>query len=146
MGDNMKNSKDVLSSILKTAQMGQTGIRAVMHKELHPKLDQILRSQKLEYDGIEKEAKAIAASKNLHLQELSSSAKTASTMYTKMNLSFGDVNSKVAAMMMQGNTRGLIKTLKNLHHYDKPDPEIVQLSKKLIAYEQANIQQTQGFV
>ena len=142
----MKNSNDVLSSILKTAQMGQTGIRAVMHKDLNPKLDQMLRKQLLDYDGIEKEANAIARARNLRLEELESMAKVMSTMYAKMNLSFGDADSKVAAMMVRGNMRGLIKGLKNLHRYDEPDAEIVQLANKLIEYEKTNIKATQGFI
>ena len=48
----MKNSKDVLGSILKTAQMGQTGVRSVIPYATQEKFKQALRSQRDEYDEI----------------------------------------------------------------------------------------------
>ena len=49
-------------------------------------------------------------------------------------------------MMIQGNTRGIIKGYKNLNQFYEPDEEVTSLSKKLLACEQANIKQMQGFL
>ena len=50
----LKGSKDVLSSIVKTAQMGQVGIRSVLDTNMRPGLRSALESQLREYDSIEK--------------------------------------------------------------------------------------------
>ena len=50
----MKGSKDVLSSIIKTTQMGQIGIRSVLNAPLRATLKDTLRSQLQEYDAIER--------------------------------------------------------------------------------------------
>ena len=42
----MKNGKDVLGSVIKTAQMGQLGIEAVLEYTKQPALKEALRSQK----------------------------------------------------------------------------------------------------
>ena len=52
----MKGSKDVLSSILKTTQMGQIGIRSILKTPLRSSLRTELVSQLKEYDAIEQEA------------------------------------------------------------------------------------------
>ena len=52
----MKSGKDVLNSVIKTAQMGQLGIEAVLEYTKQPALKEALQSQKQEYDAIEKEA------------------------------------------------------------------------------------------
>ena len=48
----MKTSQELLSSILKTTQMGQTGIRSVLDTTLEPELRRALTQQLKEYDGI----------------------------------------------------------------------------------------------
>ena len=52
----MKGSKDILSSILKTTQMGQIGIRSILKSPLRSALRTELNSQLREYDAIEREA------------------------------------------------------------------------------------------
>mgnify|MGYP003315602394 CR=1 FL=1 len=57
-----------------------------------------------------------------------------------------DGYSKIAAMMIQGNTRGIIKGYKNLNQLAASDERVTALSRKLLDYEQANIRQMQGFL
>lgn len=142
----MKGSKDLLSSVLKTTQMGQAGIRSVLKAHVGSDLQSALKSQLREYDTIEQEAQKLASTRNWKVKELDPVVEAMTDMMTRTQLSFGDVDSKSAAMMIQGNTRGLIKSLKNLHHYDHSDEAISELAKKLLECEKANIQQMQGFV
>lgn len=142
----MKSSKDVLSSILKTTQMGQVGIRAVLKADVDGAIRNALCDQLAEYDKVEDAAHAIAAEKGWELEELNPAVKKMAHMMTRSRLSYGYVNSKTAAMMIQGNTRGMIKGFKNLNHYNKCDPEIASLAHRLIRCEEDNIRQMQGFV
>ena len=109
----MKNSKEVLSSLLKTTQMGQIGIRSVLDVQMKPELRKAMESQLRELDFIESEAHAIARNRNWSLPELNSSIRFMTDRMARMRLSFGDVDSKIAAMMIQGNTNGIIKGLKS---------------------------------
>ena len=142
----MKSSKDVLSSIIQTAQMGQIGIRSVLNAPLRANLKDALRSQLREYDAIEREALELAASKGWTLKELNPAVKHMTNMMTKTKLSYGDPSSKTAAMMIQGNTKGIIKGYKNLNQFAAPDERIITLSRKLLDCEKENIQQMQGFL
>lgn len=142
----MKNSKDMLSSILKTTQMGQIGIRSVLNASIQPELRKQLQSQLQEYDSIEREAQAIAASRGWELRELNPAVKGMTNMMTRSRLSNGDVSAKAAAMMISGNTRGMIKSLKNIHRFVEKDPQVSTLSQRLLDCETANIRQVEGFV
>ena len=142
----MKGSKDVLSSIIQTAQMGQIGIRSVLNAPLRTNLKSALRSQLREYDTIEREALQLAQSKGWTLKELNPAVKHMANMMTKTKLSYGDRNSKAAALMIQGNTRGIIKGYKNLNQFAVPDERIAALSRKLLDCEKENIQQMQGYL
>ena len=143
---NMKGSKDVLSSIIKTAQMGQIGIRSVLNTPVRASLQDALRSQLREYDKIEREALSFASSRGWELKQQSPSVKLMTNMMTTTRLRFGDSSSKAAAMMIQGSTKGIIKGYKNLNQYADGDERVTELAKKLLQCEQSNIQQLQGFL
>ena len=142
----MKGSKDILSSILKTTQMGQIGIRSILKTPLRTGLRTELTSQLKEYDAIEQEAHGIAQTRGWTLKELDPAIKGMTNMMTRSRLSFGNANSKAAAMMIQGNTRGIIKGFKNLNQFPPSDQRVANLAQKLIDFEETNNRQLQGFL
>ncbi len=142
----MKDGKDLLNSVMKTTQMGQIGIRTVLNYTDRPDLKQALRDQLREYDSIEKEAIKIAKENGWGVKNLNPVVKRMAKMSAQMRLSTGDVDSKIAAMMIQGNTRGSIKTLKNLHRYSEKNGQICAISQRLLDCETDNVVQMQGFV
>ena len=142
----MKGSKDLLSSILKTTQMGQIGIRSILKAPLGANLRSELNSQLKEYDAIEQEAHGIASSRGWKLKELDPAIKRMTDMMTRTRLSFGNSNSKAAQMMIQGNTRGIIKGFKNLNQFPPSDQRVANLAQKLIDFEETNNRQLQGFL
>ena len=142
----MKNSKQMLTSLLKTTQMGQVGIRSVLETNMRPGLRKALESQLREYDSIESEAHAIASQRGWELHELQPAARLMADMMTRAKLQYGNRDSKIAGMMIQGNTRGMITGLKNAHQFNKQDEQVKMLSRKLLDCETANIRQMQGFL
>ncbi len=142
----MKNSKDILGSIVKTTQMGQAGIRCVLKRSMRPGLRQALESQLREYDCIESEAFALASRRGWDLKELDPALKMMANLSTRSKLLGGNADSKIAGMMIQGNTRGMIKGLKNKHQANLHDAQVSALSQKLLDCETANIRQMQGFL
>lgn len=142
----MKSSKDILSSILKTTQMGQVGIRSVLDTGMRPGLRKALESQLREYDVIESEAHAIASQRGWELPELDPAVRFLADRMTRIKLVRGDPDSRIADMMIQGNTKGMIKGLRNLHQFPSQDNQVNTLSQRLLDCETANIRQMQLFL
>jgi len=142
----MKNSKEILSSVVKTAQMGQIGIRSVLDTSMRPSLRKALESQLREYDSIETEAHTIATQRGWELEELDPGVRMMTDMMTRMKLHGRNTDSKIADMMIQGNTKGMVKGLKNLHQFPSSDSQVQMVSQKLLDCETANIRQMQGFL
>lgn len=142
----LKDSKEILSSVLKTTQMGQIGIRSALEAEMKPELRQAMEAQLQEYDAIETQAHSIATERNWVLPELNPSIRFMTDRMTKMKLSYGEVNSKIAEMMIRGNTSGVIKGLKNLHQMEQQDDSVSALSLKLLDTESANVDQMKQFL
>ena len=142
----MKNSQQILSSVLKTAQMGQVGIRSVLDTRMRPGLRKALEQQLREYDQIETEAHALASQRGWELKDLDPALRMMSNMVTRMKLSAGGSESKIADMMIHGSTKGMIKGLRNMHQFPREDSRISALSQKLLDTENANIRQMQAFL
>lgn len=142
----MKNSKEILSSILKTTQMGQIGIRSVLDIGMKPSLHRALESQLKEYDSIETEAHTLASQRGWELPELDPAVRAMSNMMTRMKLMTGNTDSKIAEMMIQGNTKGMVKQLKNIHQYNSKGDAISTINQKLLDTETANITQMKDFL
>lgn len=142
----MDKNEKLLNSILSTVQMGQIGIRSALDTSVRTDLRNALNSQLKEYDEIEKEAYEIATSRGWELREVDPAVRGMANLMVKARLISGKTDSKIAAMMIQGNTRGMIMGLKDLHQCSRPDNQIKALNQKLLDSEQANIRQMQGFL
>ena len=142
----MINSQRVLNDIIKTSQMGINGINVVMSKTRQPALRQALKVQRREYSDIEQHAKLLAQRKGYKIDQIKPINRKMGAMMSKTQLLVGDPDSKIAGMMIQGNTRGMIKGLKNLHQFPESDGQVSTLSQKLLDCENANIRQMQGFL
>jgi len=142
----MKDSKDILSSLLKTTQMGQVGIRSVEKAANGAKLKKALKSQLQEYNHIEQEAYRLAEERGWVLNELNPAARTMADMAARSKLMYNKNDSRIAEMMVQGNTRGVIKSLKNLHRYHQNDGSVTALANKLLECENNNIAQMENFL
>ena len=142
----MINSQRVLNDIIKTSQMGINGINVVMDKTTQPALRQALKVQRREYSDIEQQAKLLARQKGYRIDQLKPISRKMGALMSKGQLMMGEPNSKIAGMMIQGNTRGMILSLKNMRRCNNPDSQVADLAQKLLDTEKNNIVSMQGFV
>jgi len=142
----MKTNKDILGSLLKTTQMGQTGIRSVMKMGPGEQLQQALEDQLREYNAIEAEALQIASNRGWSLPHLPGYAKVMADAMSRAKLLPNRTDSAMAAMMIRGSMRGVIKGLKNEHRYQDRDPGIEALSGRLLQCENENVRQMERFL
>ena len=142
----MINSERVLNDIIKTCQMGIQGIDIVMDKTSEPALRQALKVQRKEYSDLEAEGKLLAQRKGVSIEQIGAVIKRMSAWLSRGQLLVGEPNSKIAGMMIQGNTRGVILVLKNTRRCDAHDEQIAELAQKLLVTQKHNIESMEPFV
>lgn len=140
------NSKQMLTSLLHTVQMGQSGIECVRDQAVRPGLKQELRQQLEQYDAIETRVKDLAKQNNLKIRDIPKSVIKMSELMSRARLMGGERDSKIAGMLIQGNTRGMILGMKNLRKGKAADPQVRALAEKLIVEEKRSIEQTQQYL
>ena len=142
----MKTDHEILTSLLHTVQMGQIGIRSVMDRAKDPALQKELRSQLATYDAIEKQTLRLAVSRGWQLSNLNPALGKMSEMMSRVRLMGSDADSKIAGMLIQGNTRGMILGTKNLHKSEQTDPQVKALADQLLDQEHTHIQKSRQFL
>lgn len=113
---------------------------------MRPGLRKALQSQLREYNSIESEAYALATQRGWELREVQPGKKMILEIRTGMKIRHGNPDSKIADMMIQDNTQGMIQLLKNLHQFQQQDSQVSALSQRLLDCETANIRQLQTFL
>ena len=142
----LKKGQQLLSSLLKTIQIGQIEIRSVMDTSMRSTLRNALENQLQEYDSIETEAYTLALQRGWELPELDPGRRFLRDRLTRMKLNGRNSDSRIADILIQGNTKGMIRSLKDLHQFDGQDHQIRILSQKLLDCETAHIRQMQSFL
>ena len=142
----MRNSKEILTAVLKTAQKGQVGIRSILDLSMRPGLRKALEMQLREYEAIESESHSIASQRGWELPDMDPAARFLSDRIIRMKLNRGNCDSKIADIVIRCNTNGMIQGLKNLHQFPSQDQQVNIICQKLLDCETANIRQMQNYL
>lgn len=142
----MKKSQQLLSDMLKTIQISQVEIRSVLDTPMPSSLRSTLETQLKEYDVMETEAYTIALQRGWELPEVDPGRRFLKDRITRMKLNVRNPDSRIADILIRGNTNGMIQGLKNLHQLQTQDRQVRILSQKLLDCETAHIRQMQQFL
>ena len=142
----MQNEIEMLRSIRQSTEMGCSGIRAVLPEAQNPAMQSALRSQWKEYDSIYAEADRLLRERGVRLSGVNPLAKYGSMLTAKLRVrSSRNTTARIAEMLVQGNTRGMVKSMQNLRAMGVLDPKVSSLSTRLLQTEQANIEEMKHF-
>ena len=134
----MQNEIEMLRSIRQSTEMGCSGIRAVLPEAQNPAMQSALRSQWKEYDSIYAEADRLLRERGVRLSGVNPLAKYGSMLTAKLRVrSSRNTTARIAEMLVQGNTRGMVKSMQNLRAMGVLDPKVSSLTTRLLQTEQA---------
>ena len=136
----MEMDIQMLNSIRKATQMGVYGIQAVMNETGNSELRNELHKQMEEYERISEEGDRLLTEHGGQPKNIGPMAHYGSSLSAKMQVRMAkDRDAKVVELMMQGNTKGMIKSIHNNHIMSILDPKVSGLSNRLLQTEQSNI-------
>lgn len=142
----MINDAEMLTYILQNAEMGCQGIRCVRDKESSRPMDKVLCDQLVRYGKIYSTAGNMLRGLGEDIHHVSPMAKTMARVTANRDLRRDGSPSHIAEMMIKGNTMGVNKMAQHLRDYDRTDPNITLLAKKMLDVEQAHISELRSFL
>ena len=137
---------ELLQYVHKTAQMGIKGLEDVEGQIQEEPLREAVGRQVAEYRKISNKAGELLRSHGEEPDDVGLMARLSSEVMSKAK-TFPDASaSKIAEMVIQGNTMGITKGIKHLNDYAGDDRQVKALAQQLIATEQDNVEQMKRFL
>lgn len=146
MKKNMSAEVEFLQFIYKNAEMGIIGIDNIITKVKNEKFENLLISQKEEYDNICREAENILKKYGKQNEEVGTISKVSTAVMSEMAMLKDDSIKNIAKMMLEGTNKGIIKITEKINSYQISDAEIVLLANKLKEIEENNIEKLKKYL
>ena len=137
---------ELLQYVHKTADMGCEGIHSVLEYTENIQLKKALEEQLFEYQNLRRKAAELLNKRGEKPSNAGTIAKMSSGIMAIGKLMIDRSDSKIAEMTIQGNNLGVNKTLRHLHDYDGEDKEVKNLTEKLLATEENNVEKLKMFL
>lgn len=141
----MKDS-ELLQFVHKTCEMGVQGLLDVKDSITAHEMKSAVDSQIKEYQRITGRTEKLLRSVGETPSSPGLMAKASSGAMSAMKLMADSSDSKIAEMVIQGNTMGITKGTKHLNDYSGDDPKVRGLARQLIETQQANVDQMKKFL
>lgn len=142
----MINDAEMLTYILQNAEMGCQGVKDVRDSKRGGALDAVLSSQMARYGKIYNTAGDMLRNRGEEIHHVSPMAKTMARFTANRDIKRDPSSSHIAEMMIKGNTMGVNKMAQHLRRYDRTDPNITLLAKKMLDVEQQHINELRAFL
>lgn len=138
--------EQMLQYIYKTAEMGKEGILSIMKESKDPALTEALRTQLRDYGEIYNTATNYLNARGMTPQSAGTMAKMSVSITSALKTAADHSPSKIAELMIRGNTTGLTKSIKHLKDYQGDDPKVMELANDLKSAEEAGIEKMKEFL
>ncbi len=144
--NHMLNDAEMLGSLCQDADIGRSAAQHVLKLVHNNALAGTIQEQLQDYDHAYQSAAQILLESRCKPPKPKSVAKAMTAVSTEMQTMFDPSSSKIAQMMIQGNTMGITTITKQLHQYGEGSEEIVDLARKQVEMEQRNIENLKKFL
>lgn len=145
----MNENTEILEYIYKNAKMGANSVTTLINT-IHNKdnkLKAVVEEQLKKYENLVKDSEKILKKKKADFKEYGIMAKMSSTMGIKMEMLKDNSDSRVASMLIQGLTMGVIEMGKKIDEYDKKvDKDILKLAKDFKAFQEDSIEKLKAYL
>lgn len=145
----MNETNELLEYFHKTADMGAKSTAYLLGflKNKENKIKKALEDQHKEYLKFQKEIDKILKKKKLELKEAGVMANVMSYMGIKMEVLKDNSDAKMADMLTQGLTMGVLEVRKKLKALSKEaDEDVVKLGKDFLKFQEDSIEKLKTFL
>jgi len=137
---------ELLNFVYQNSQMGVHTIQQLIGKVDNQEFKQHLQSQFSEYEAIHKAAQEMLNENGYDEKGIGAMDKIKTYLMINMQTLTDNTPSYISEMLMVGSNMGIINAVKNLKRYQGAEPNIVSLMKRLLKFEENNVQQLKEFL
>lgn len=145
----MDGNTELLNFIHQNSEMGVDTLKQIIDitkNSSYIEFKEILNSQYEEYKSIYSEVDKLLSARNKTAKDISKFAKTSAYISINLQTLMDKSPSHISEMLIQGSTMGIIDATKRINDYWDAEPEILDLAKKLLSFEQDNVEEWKKFL
>lgn len=142
----MDGNTELLNYVYQNSQMGVETIDQLLDIIEDGAFKKQLTSQKGEYREINEEAEKLLNENGYDEKGISAFDKIRSYLMINIQTLADKSTSHVAEMMLTGSNMGIINAIRNIKKYDDADKNILNLMKKLLRFEENNMEKLKEFL
>ncbi|MBR5519672.1 MAG: hypothetical protein IKU55_03035 [Clostridia bacterium] len=142
----MKKTVRLLNDICKNTEMGTDGVKMMQRYCKHPSMHAALSHQLDEYDEIYTQASDLLAQYGKSPKKIPAAGKIATHLATTAKAWHGLSTSKIAEMMINGNTMGVIQITRSARKCKGCDDQAATLAETLAQTEERNVDDMKRFL
>lgn len=142
----MNGNAEMLNFIYQNSQMGVETISQILDMVQDEGLKKQLEMQLSEYREINSEADKRLEQNGCEEKGLGSFEKIRTYLMINMQTMNDRSASHIAEMLIVGSNMGIIQAIRKLRRYDGAEESILRLMKRLLAFEEHNVEQLKDYL
>ncbi|HHW30594.1 MAG TPA: hypothetical protein GXX20_02800 [Clostridiaceae bacterium] len=142
----MNENTELLNYIYQNSQMGVHTIGQLIDITEDEEFKKHLESQYKEYKEIHDAARELLNKHGYDEKGIGTFDKIKTYLMINMQTLTDKSTSHIAEMLIIGSNMGVINAVKNIKKYQNAEPDIINLMKRLLEFEENNIQQLKEFL
>jgi len=142
----MNGNAELLNFIYQNAQMGVITIDQLLYTAEDDEFKARLSAQLEEYRSIFSEARELLNKNGYEEKGISTCSKIKTYIMVRLQTVRDNTSSHVAEMLILGSNMGILDAVKNLKRYKDAEEAIQNLMKRLLVFEEDNVQQLKDYL
>lgn len=142
----MNGNAELLNFIYQNSQMGVHTLEQLIGIVEDEKFKKHIESQYREYEEIHKAAQSLLNKNGYDEKGISTLEKIKSYIMINMQTLTDRTSSHIAEMLIIGSNMGIINAVRNIKKYQDAEQDILNLMKRLLEFEENNIQELKAFL
>lgn len=136
----------LLNQIHQNADMGRDSVRHIINLSSDSQFLHALNSQLDEYEQAYDESGEMLRSQGAKAEDANPAAKAMSRAASTMKSLVNPTTSRLAEMVIEGNTMGITELRKQLNAYRGSNPAVVSLAQRHLKAEEKNIEDMKKYL
>lgn len=142
----MLQDVEMLNYVYQNAEMGRDALTQLIQITNDTKFRKTMEAQLSEYQNVFDSAEKMIQERNEQAKGVGPMAKISSRLMVNAKTMMDSSPSKMAQMLIQGSTMGVVEVTRHMKDYDGSDERVNDISQKLLRTEQQNIEEMKKYL
>ena len=142
----MLQDVEMLNYVYQNAEMGRDALTQLIQITNDTKFRKTMEAQLNEYQNVFDSAEKMIQERNEQAKGVGPMAKISSRLMVNAKTMMDSSPSKMAQMLIQGSTMGVVEVTRHMKDYDGSDERVNDISQKLLHTEQQNIEEMKKYL